>query len=292
MELGRLGVWCMAEHLTAPELARFAQSVEAWGYGALWQPETLGRNVLVASSWLLANTTKLTIATGIASIYARDAAAAFAAQQGLAEQSGGRFLLGLGVSHAPLVENLRGHHYGKPVASMRAYLEAMLRTPYIAPRPAEAPLAVIAALGPRMLELAGELCDGAHTYNVTPEHTADARRRIGPDKKLCVEHKVLLETDPGRARAASRAMLGGYLGLRNYQENWRRLGFTEDDWSGAGSDRLMDAMVAWGDEAAIRARIQEHLDAGADHVCIQPLSAEGVRSFDENVLAVLAPAKS
>jgi probable F420-dependent oxidoreductase len=281
----------MAEHLPAPELARFAQAVEAWGYGALWQPETLGRNVLVASSWLLASTTKLNIATGIASIYGRDAAAAFAAQQGLAEQSSGRFLLGLGVSHAPLVEGLRGHHYGKPVASMRAYLEAMQRTPYIAPRPAEAPATVIAALGPRMLELAGELCDGAHTYNVTPEHTADARRRIGPGKKLCVEHKVLLETDPERARAAARAMLGGYLGLANYQANWRRFGFTDDDWSGAGSDRLIDAMVAWGDEAAIRARIQEHWDAGADHVCIQPLSAGGVLTFDEKVLAALAPAK-
>jgi probable F420-dependent oxidoreductase len=291
MELGRLGVWCMAEHLPAPELARFAQAVEAWGYGALWQPETLGRNVLVASSWLLASTTKLNIATGIASIYARDAAAAFAAQQGLAEQSGGRFLLGLGVSHAPLVEGLRGLHYGKPVASMRAFLEAMKRTPYMAPRPAETPRTVIAALGPKMLELAGELCDGAHTYNVTPEHTAEARRRIGPGKLLCVEHKVLLETDPGRARAIARAMLGSYLGLANYQENWRRLGYAEADWTGGGSDRLIDAMVAWGDEAAIRARIQEHWDAGADHVCIQPLSEQGPRTFDEKTLAVFAPAK-
>jgi probable F420-dependent oxidoreductase len=290
MELGRLGVWCMAEHLPAPQIARLAQAVEGWGYGALWQPETLGRNVLVASSWLLANTRRLTVATGIASIYARDAGAAHAARQGLAEQSGGRFLLGLGVSHAPMVEGMRGHHYGKPVAAMRAYLEAMGRAPYMAPPPAEPPKTVIAALGPRMLELAGELCDGAHTYNVTPEHTADARRRLGAGKLLCVEHKVLLETDPAKARAAARRTLRGYLGLRNYQENWRRLGFGEADWSDEGSDRLVDAIVAWGDEAAIRARIQQHWDAGADHVCVQPLTAQGFGSIDENLLALLAPA--
>jgi probable F420-dependent oxidoreductase len=290
MELGRLGVWCATDRLTSAELAAFAGRVEAWGYGALWQPEMLGRNVLTAASWLLANTSRLTIATGIASIYGRDAQAALAAQQGLAEQSGGRFLLGLGVSHAPMVEALRGHHYGKPLAAMRAYLEAMKAGRYMAPPPPAAPPTVLAALGPKMLELSAELADGAHSYNVTPEHTVGARRILGAGKLLCVEQKVVLETDPERARAIGRASLGPYLGLRNYQESWRREGFGEDDWSNAGSDRLLDAMVAWGDEAAIRARLQQHWDAGADHVCIQPLSEQGFGAIDEVVLQALAPA--
>ena len=291
MKLDRLGVWCATDPLPSPELARLAKSVEAWGYGALWQPETLGRNVLTGSGWLLANTSKLIVATGIANIYARDAQATSAAQKGLAEQSGGRFLLGLGVSHAPLVEGMRGHHYGKPVATMRAYLEAMAKAPYASAAPAEKPLTIIAALGPRMLELSAELADGAHPYNVTPEHTADARRRMGPGKLLCVEQKVLLETDKDKARAIARAGLGFYLGAVNYQENWRRLGFSEDDWSGQGSDRLMDAMVAWGDETAIMARVQAHWDAGADHVCIQALAEGGFGSFDLAALERLAPGK-
>lgn len=289
MQLGRVGVWYSLEQLSSAQAARFAQQVELSGYGALWQPEAIGRNVLVASSYLLANTKRLIVATGIANIYARDAQASFAAQNGLNEQSGGRFLLGLGVSHAPLVEGMRGHHYGKPVGSMRAYLEAMRQSIYMAPRPAEQPLTVLAALGPRMLELAGELADGALSYNVTPEHTADARQRLGAGKLLCVEQKVVLENDPARARSIGRAMVQYYLGLRNYQENWRRMGFSEEDWSGDGSDRLIDAMVAWGDEAAVVERLQQHWDAGADHVCIQPLSAPAEVAFDEAVLARLAP---
>jgi probable F420-dependent oxidoreductase len=285
----RIGVWCFTDHLSSAELARFACSVESWGYGSLWQPESLGRNVLVASSWLLATTRTLTIATGIANIYARDALATAAAHSGLAEQSGGRFLLGLGVSHAPLVEGFRGHHYDKPVAAMRAYLEAMARAPYMAVAPTTPPPKVLAALGPKMLELSGELADGAHTYNVTPEHTQDARRRVGPGKLLCVEQKIVLDTDPARARATARATLGLYLGLRNYQENWRRQGFSESDWSAGGSDRLVDAMVAWGDESALLARIQAHWDAGASHVCIQPLAPTGFGNFDADLLERLAP---
>lgn len=290
MQLGRLGVWCATDRMTSAELAAFARRVEAWGYGALWQPEMLGRDVLVAASWLLANTTRLTIASGIASIYGRDAQAALSARQGLAEQSGGRFLLGLGVSHAPMVEAMRGHHYGRPVAAMRAYLEAMGRGAYMAAPPAEPPPTVLAALGPRMLALAAELADGAHTYNVTPEHTARARQLLGPGKLLCVEQKVVLESDPDRARAIGRASLSPYMGLANYQQNWRRLGFDESDWSGAGSDRLLDALVAWGAEDQVRARLQAHWDAGAGHVCIQPLSEAGFGAVDEEALKRLAPA--
>lgn len=291
MELGKLGVWCGTDHLTAAQMADFAKLVERQGYGALWQGEALGREVLSQSSWLLANTSRLIVASGIASIYAHDAQTALAARNGLAEQSGGRFLLGLGVSHAPMVEALRGHHYGKPLAAMRAYLTAMKSARYMAVPPADTPPVVIAALGPKMLELSAELADGAHTYNVTPEHTADARRRIGPGKLLCVEQKVVLESDPAKARETIRKTVGVYTGLPNYQENWRRQGFGDADWANGGSDRLIDAMAAWGDEAALRERIQAHWDAGADHVCIQPLSSEGFARFDPQALAALAPAR-
>jgi probable F420-dependent oxidoreductase len=290
-KVSRLGVWCTTDQLGSAALAELARSVEHWGYGVLWQPEILGRNVLVAASWLLSNTQTLTIATGIASIYARDAQATAAAQKGLAEQSDGRFLLGLGVSHAPMVEGFRGHHYGKPVEAMRSYLQTMHRARYMAVAPAAPPATVLAALGPRMLELSAELADGAHTYNVTPEHTHEARQRIGAQKLLCVEQKVVLETDPARARTTARATLSAYLGIKNYQASWQRQGFSERDWLDGGSDRLVDAMVAWGDESALYGRIQAHWDAGADHVCIQPLASAGFGSFDAGALERLAPAR-
>ena len=200
MQLGRLGVWASMDGMTAAAAADFARRVEGWGYGALWVPESRGRNVLVISSWLLANTKTLTVATGIANIYARDPQATASGQLALAEQSGGRFLLGLGVSHVPLVEGLRGHSYGKPVETMRDYVEAMRRASYAAPRPAETPKTVIAALGPGMLALAGSHTDGAHPYLVSPAHTKEARHLLGPDRLLCPEQTVLGETDPARAR--------------------------------------------------------------------------------------------
>jgi probable F420-dependent oxidoreductase len=210
-------------------------------------------------------------------------------QRALAEQSGGRFLLGIGVSHPPMVAGLRGHHYGKPVATMRAYLTEMALAPYIAPEPPEKPLTILAALGPRMLALSAELADGAHPYNVPPEHTAEARRILGPNKLLCPEVWVLLETDPEKARSAARQALAPYLKLDNYVNNWLRLGFGNDELAGGGSDRFVDANVAWGTEEAIRKRIQEHWDAGADHVCIQSIHPDGTRRPDEKVLGLLAP---
>jgi probable F420-dependent oxidoreductase len=290
MKLGKLAVWAMLDELSAADSAAFAQQIEQWGYSALWQPEGFGRNMLVQSSWLLANTSQLIVATGIVNIYARDAIAMVGAQFGLCEQSQGRFLLGMGVSHAPVVSGMRGHNYGKPVAAMRDYLTAMHDHQYQAAPPAEKPLTVIAALGPKMLELAAELADGAHPYNVIPEHTAEARKILGPDKLLCVEQKVILETDAVIARAAGRKQLGIYLGLVNYQKSWARLGFGESDWSGTGSDRLIDAMFAWGPEEAIRDRIRQHLDAGADQVCIQPVAPSGEHAHDLAVLEALAPA--
>jgi probable F420-dependent oxidoreductase len=289
MELGRLGVWHSTDSMTAAEAAGFARRVEGWGYGVLWIPEARGRNALVHSAWLLASTTRLIVATGIANIYGRDAQAMASAAAGLNEQSGGRFLLGLGVSHAPMVEGMRGHHYGKPLATMKAYLAAMGRASYSAPAPAAKPKTVLAALGPRMLELAAAETDGAHPYLVPPEHTAQARAILGPDKWLCPEHKILLEPDPARARAAARQIVSRYLALENYRNNLLRLGFSEAELADGGADRVIDALVAWGDEAAIRARIQAHWDAGADHVCLHALNSRG-SGPDEDVLARLAPA--
>ncbi len=206
-------------------------------------PESRGRNVMVHSSWLLANTTKLIVAPGIANIYARDPMAMANGQRALAEQSGGRFLLGLGVSHVPSVEGLRGHTYGRPIATMRGYLDAMNAATYAAPEPAERPLTILAALGPRMLELSASHADGSHPYNVPPEHTAEARRIMGPGKLLCPEVWVLLETDPANARAAARQALGAdYMRLDNYANNWRRLGFGDDDMAGGGSTALSTPM--------------------------------------------------
>jgi probable F420-dependent oxidoreductase len=282
----KLGVWAATDQLSASDAAAFARRVEAWGYGALWIPEGLGREVYSASAWLLANTSTLVVATGIANIYARDPLSSAAAQQGLNEQSDGRFLLGLGVSHVPLVE-VRKHTYGKPVATMRAYLRDMAGAEYGSISPAAAPMTVLAALGPKMLELSAELADGAHPYNVPPEHTRQARRILGAGKLLCVEQAAILETNAAAARALARRFLAFYFTLPNYVENWKRLGFTDPDFAGGGSDRLIDAIIAWGDENAIRARIQEHWQAGADHVCVQAVGP--TLQSDERLLALLAP---
>jgi probable F420-dependent oxidoreductase len=287
MRLKRLGVWAATDGLSAADTAAFARRVEAWGYGALWIPEAVGREVFSASAWLLANTNKLIIASGIANIYARDAFSAAAAQKGLCEQSGGRFLLGLGVSHIPLVEGVRKHAYGKPLATMRAYLQAMAAASYKSVPPASPPGTVLAALGPKMLGLSAELADGAHPYNVTPEHTRQARGLLGADKLLCVEQAAILATTPAEGRATARRFLAVYLGLPNYVDNWRRLGFSDADFAGGGSDRLVDALIVWGDEKAIRGRIDEHWQAGADHVCVQAIGPTA--QPDEHLLALLAP---
>ena len=292
MELGKLGVWVSMDSMTAATAPAFAKQVEERGYAALWIPESRGRNALVHSAWLLANTQRLIVATGIANIYARDPMAMANGQRGLNEQSDGRFLLGVGVSHRPMVQGVRGHTYGKPVTTMRAYLEGMRDAPYQAPMPREKPLTIVAALGPRMMALSSELADGAHPYNTTPEHTAEARAILGPDKLLCPEVWVLLETDRATARSAAREALARYLQLENYVNSWRRQGFGDDDLAGGGSDRLLDAMVAWGDEGAIRARVQQYWDAGADHVCIQPISPQSSRqAANETILDLLAPAR-
>jgi probable F420-dependent oxidoreductase len=294
LQLGKLGLWGLFSHLDAGAFAALARRSEAWGYGSLWLPEAFGRDLLVASSWALASTQRLCVATGIANIYARDSVAAVNAQYGLAEQSGGRFLLGLGVSHQAFVEQVRGHAYQKPLAVMRSYLQAMASAQYLGAPPAVKPKTVLAALGPKMLRLAAELADGAHTYNVNPEHTAQARAILGPGKLLCPEQKVLLETDPATARAIGRRVLSYSLPLPNYRNSFLRMGFDDGDLADGGSDRLIDSIIAWGDEDAIRARLQAHWDAGADHVCIQSLPREGMalQAQDQQVFELLAPANT
>lgn len=296
MQLGKLGVWFFTDRLAAKEAADTARRLEGLGYAALWIPETVGRDPFAHAAWLLANTERLVVATGIANIYHRQPGVCSQAQKTLAEQSGNRFLLGLGVSHKPLVEGLRGLAYGPPVATMRDYLAKMAASPYGALQPSEPPPVVIAALGPKMLELAGQAANGAHPYFTSPVHTRMARQILGPDKWLCVEQKVVLETDPGKARALARTVAGTYLALPNYQNNWLRMGLSKEDFGGTpahASDAFIDATFAWGDAAKIRARINEHFAAGASHVCIQPVHREGrLGAVDWETLEALRPSDS
>ncbi len=289
-EIGRLGVWTWLDALPAPQAAELAQRIEAWGYSALWVPEAVGRDPFALLGFLAARTSRLRLATGIANIYARDAMAMRAIQKTLAELSGGRFLLGLGVSHEPMVAGLRGHAYGRPVASMTRYLDAMEKAVYQGAEPERDAPVLLAALRPKMLRLAGERASGAHPYNVTPEHTARAREILGPGALLCPEQMVLFERDASRARAVARRNLAVYLALPNYRNCWKWLGFEDSDCEGGGSDRLLDALVAWGDESAIVARIEAHWRAGADHVCIQAFRPDGKPGPDLRLLEALAPA--
>ncbi|MEM7097413.1 MAG: TIGR03620 family F420-dependent LLM class oxidoreductase [Pseudomonadota bacterium] len=271
MDTGKLGVWYFFDGVDSATAAESARRIESLGYGTLWLPETVGKSPVALASWMLASTSTLNLATGIINIYHREPGVTMAAQKTLAEQSGGRFLLGMGVSHKPLVEGVRGLEYGPPVATMRKYLEAMNAAPYTAVQPTEAPPIVIAALGPKMLELAASHCTGAHPYFTSPEHTAMAREIMGPDAWLCVEQKVILETDATKARDLARPVAKIYNRLPNYRNNWFRMGLTEDDADNL-TDKFIDTTYAWGTVDAIKDRIQQHFDAGASHVCIQPVN--------------------
>jgi len=287
--IGRLGVWTFLDTLPAEEAARAARRIEELGYSMLWFPEAVGRDPFALIGWLGSQTGRLVFATGIANVYARDPMTMNALRLTLAELSGDRFVLGLGVSHAHLVTGVRGHEYGKPVSTMRSYLDGMDKALFMAPRGETPPPIVLAALRPKMLGLAATRASGAHPYFVPPEHTARARELLGAGAWLAPEQMVLRESDPGKARALARAHMKMYLGLPNYQNNLRWLGFGEDDLAGGGSDRLVDAIVAWGDEPRIQDRIRAHLDAGADHVCIQPLRPDGKPGPDLPTLEALAP---
>ena len=274
MDIGRIGIWtAQFDHQPWPAVAESAAELDELGYGALWFHEFHGREPFSQAALLLGATTRIPVATGIAVTYARDPMAMAAGQRTLCEAVPGRFLLGIGVSHRPTVEGTRGHTYGPPLTEMRAYLDAMEAAPFDSPRAVEEPI-VLAALGPKMLELARDRTAGAHPYFIPVEHTRRAREILGPGPLLAPELAVVLERDPSRAREIARRHTVPYLARENYTNNLRRLGCGDDDFMDGGSDRLVDALVGWGSLDDVVDRVNAHLDAGADHVCIQVLPAE------------------
>lgn len=288
-KLGKLGVWAFIDNMTAREAAEFARQLEQWGYGALWIPEAVGRDPFSFISFLSAHTSKLVFATGIANIYARDPMSMNAIHRTVSELAPGRFVLGLGVSHAPLVQDIRGHEYGKPVTTMKNYLSAMAGSLYMAAEAEKPAQIVLGALRQNMLKLSADQVRGAHPYFVPPEHTAWARQILGPDAWLCPEQMLVLEPDADRARQIARAHMATYTGLDNYRNNLKQFGFEDADFENSGSDKLVDAIVGWGDKQALVDRIRAHWDAGANHVCIQALQDETERGPDLALLEQLAP---
>jgi probable F420-dependent oxidoreductase len=288
-QLGRVGVWLGGlGRVSWADGAAAARRIEAAGYGALWISETPGgKEPFAHAALLLGATERLPVATGIANIWVRDATAARDGAFALAEAHPGRFALGLGVSHQP-VAAMRGYDYGKPLTAMKGYLDALDALPYNAPAPAEPVPLLLAALRPKMLGLSGERTAGAHPYFVPVEHTAIARETLGDGPLLAPEVSVILEPDPVAARERARKFTTLYLQLPNYTNNLRDLGFGDDDLAGGGSDRLVDAIVGWGDVDAVAARVKAHLDAGADHVCVQSVGTSVAVALDE--LEQLAPA--
>jgi probable F420-dependent oxidoreductase len=288
MELGRLGVWYPTDRLDGPGLAALMATVEGHGYSAFWYPESRHYESLSLAGFLLGATTRLIVGSSIANIYARDGYAARRGMMTLNQLHGGRFILGLGVSHRPAVEGVRGHRYEKPLPAMRAYLDA-LQGPAEAQEPGAQDWPVmIAALGPLMLKLTAARTKGALPYNVTPGHTRQAAALRRPGQWLAVEQKVCIEPDKARARALGRAELARYMALPNYRNNWLRLGFTEAELADGGSDRFIDAMVVSGTADEVRAGLRAHFDAGATHVCLQPVHADGDVAHRDTMIAALA----
>jgi probable F420-dependent oxidoreductase len=274
-ELGRVGIWTgTLDAVSSPTAKAHAIELEALGFPTLWIPETVGRDPFVTAALLLGATSTLRVATGIANIYARDAVTMANTQRTLEEAFPGRFLLGLGVSHHHLVNRVRKHDYSKPYSAMVEYVDDMDNAIFLAVGPKERPATVLAALGPRMLRLAGQRTSGAHPYFVPVEHTAAAREILGPEPILAPEQMVVLEPDRARAREIARAGMAVYLRAPNYVNNLKRFGFTDEDIADGGSDRLVDAIVAYGTVQDARDRVQAHFDAGASHVCVQVLGSE------------------
>lgn len=273
--LGRLGAWTFAfDARPAAQVAIDARAIEMLGFTVLWVPEGGGsRDIVGHLGWLLGATERLTVASGIANITARRPEVLQAGATLLADAYGDRVVLGIGVGHEYTTER-RGFGWDRPVARTRAYLDAMDEAADSWPVPAVPVRRVLAALGDAMLRLSAERALGAHTYFVSPEHTARARAVLGPEPVLAVEQTVVLRDEPAEARAIARNWAVHYLELPNYANNWRRLGFGEDDVTGTGSDRLIDAGIAWGSLDDVVARVRAHLDAGADHVCVQVVSED------------------
>lgn len=263
--LGPVGVWLgPIGRLPAARAREVAAEIESLGYPSLWVNES-NREVLAHAGVVLGATRTLTIASGIANVWAREPETLVKGADTLADAYDGRFVLGIGIGHAKMVAR-----YDKPLSTMRGYLDRMLAAAAESTTPIPVPW-LVAALRPKMLELAATRAQGSHPYFVPVEHTVAARAALGEGPVLAPEIAVVLDPDPTTARATARRYTAGYLQLPNYTNNLRALGFSEDDLAGAGSDRLVDAIVAWGDVDAIARRVHEHLDAGADHVCVQPL---------------------
>jgi probable F420-dependent oxidoreductase len=291
--LGHVGVWSFAlQRLAAADEGEAIRELERLGYPSVWIPESVGsKEVFAHAAILLAGSERAIVAPGIASIYARDPMAMANGARALAEAYPGRFVLGIGVSHAPSVAT-RGGSYGKPIETMTEYLDGMANAAFAGPEPGEPVPLVLAALGPRMLELSAARTDGAHPYFVPVEHTPMARAALGPEPCLAVEQTAVLSTDADAARRIGRAFARHYLALPNYANNLRRLGWADGDIANDGSDRLIDAVIAWGDVDAIVSRVKAHLDGGADHVCVQlrvETSADpAIEGYRELAAALLA----
>ena len=284
-----LGVWARTNVLDRDQLAELAETVEHFGYQTLWYPESLSYEALVVAGYILSKTQDLMVASGIANIYARDAVTAAQGYDSLNRLYGGRFILGLGVSHVPLVEGARGHSYGKPVTTMRQYLRDMGSAKLDPTIKFDDRAVVLAALGPKMLELASVSAKGALPYCVTPDHTAEARKVMGPEAWLCVEQKICLTEDEGAARAVQREQMAPYMTMNNYRNNWFRLGFTEEEVTGKAETRFLDAMVVWGNEQVIQDCIDAHFKAGADQVVIQAFRPDGGLGPDLTALKAFSP---
>lgn len=272
MNLGRIGLWAADFDLQPMAKAQEAiAQVEEMGYGAVWVPEAVIREPFASTALLLSATKKMVLATGIASLHARTAQTMQAGWKTLTEAFPDRFLLGIGVSHAPMVQGVHKGNYDKPYSTMVEYLDAMDNGIFFAAAPTTAPQRVLAALGPKMLKLAAERGAGAHPYFTPVEHTAFARETMGANALLAPELAVVLETDATKAREIARKYMTTYTRLPNYTNNLKRFGFTEEEITHQ-EDRLVDAIVAWGSIDNVTAAVKRHLDAGADHVCIQVLT--------------------
>jgi probable F420-dependent oxidoreductase len=272
MNLGRIGLWTADFDLQPMAKAQEAiAQVEEMGYGAVWVPEAVIREPFASTALLLSATKKMVLATGIASLHARTAQTMQAGWKTLTEAFPDRFLLGIGVSHAPMVQGVHKGNYDKPYSTMVEYLDAMDNGIFFGAAPTTAPQRVLAALGPKMLKLSAERGAGAHPYFTPVEHTAFARETMGANALLAPELAVVLETDASKAREIARKYMTTYTRLPNYTNNLKRFGFTEDEIT-KQEDRLVDAIVAWGSLDTVVAAVKGHLDAGANHVCIQVLT--------------------
>ena len=289
MNLGRLGIWAYLDTMSARETVEFARRIEKLGFSTLWIPEAVGRDPFSHAAFMLAKTEQLIVATGIANIWARDPVEMAAAAKTVSELSDNRFVNGIGVSHAPLVDGVREQKYTKPYSYMRQYLARMKSAPYDAKSLPEATPILLAALLPRMLKLAATEALGTHTFLAPPEHTAQARALMGPKPLICAAQIVILENDTSKARIVAREYMKFYIPrLPNYTTMLGRLGYGEEDIANGCSDRLIDAVIAWGSRDRIRERIGAQFAAGANHVCVMPLRTDGEPRPDDHAIEILA----